>query len=72
VLFSFFKKKLIIIIKGTSMSVEQITEVVAAMEVVKNAKRTMEKGGKKKKKAPAAKGKATKEDFVEDEYDGFL
>lgn len=55
------------------MTVEQIAEVVAAIEVVKNAKRTMEKGGKtKKKKAPAAKGKAAREDFVEDEYDSFL
>jgi hypothetical protein len=57
----------------TAMSVEQISDVVAAMEVVKNAKRTVERGGKKKKK-PAGKGKAGagREDMVEDEYDNFL
>jgi hypothetical protein len=57
----------------TAMSVEQISDVVAAMEVVKNAKRTVERGGKKKKK-PAGKGKAAagREDMVEDEYDNFL
>ena len=58
---------------ATAMSVEQIADVVAAMEVVKNAKRTAEKGGKKKKgKAPVKKGAAGREDFVEDEYDSFL
>ncbi len=59
----------------TAMSVEQIAEVVAAMEVVKNAKRTVERGGnKKKKKGPAGKAKlaAGREDMVEDEYDSFL
>jgi hypothetical protein len=58
----------------TAMSVEQISDVVAAMEVVKNAKRTVERGGKKKKKGPAGKGKAGagREDMVEDEYDNFL
>lgn len=58
---------------STAMSVEQISDFVAAMEVVKNAKRAAEKGGKvelfvylhlvltgavqKKKKGPAVKGK---------------
>lgn len=58
----------------TAMSVEEIAEVVAAMEVVKNAKRTVERGGKKKKKGPAVKTKAAaaKEDMYDDEYDSFL
>ncbi len=58
----------------TGMSVEQIADLVAAMEVVKNAKRTVERGGiKKKKKGPVGKGKAAgREDMVEDEYDSFL
>merc|ERR1711991_696364 len=49
----------------TSMKVEEISDVVAAMEVVKNAKRTVERGGnKKKKKGPNVKLKAAREDMI--------
>lgn len=59
---------------ATAMSVEEIASVVAAMEVVKNAKRVTEKGGTKKKKKPVAKGKynAAREDMVTGEFDDFL
>lgn len=60
----------------TAMSIEEIAEVVAAMEVVKNAKRVQDKGGNKKKgKKPAvskAQKSAAREDTVYDEYDNFL
>lgn len=59
----------------TAMSVEQIADVVAAMEVVKSAKRQADKGGKKKKKGPAlakSKQSAARQDMVDDEYDSFL
>ena len=58
----------------TAMNVEQISEVVAAMEVVKNAKRTIERGGKKKKKnQPKTKAALAKEDMIDDDiYDSFL
>ena len=58
---------------ATAMSVEEIADVVAAMEVVKNAKRTVLRGGnKKKKKGPTVKMKAAREDMIAGDYDDFL